>query len=369
MCGFAGFLSFAPAPFSSERRREILVAMGRAIEHRGPDGVQYFDDGTLALVFRRLAIIDVKGGDQPFFNETKTLVGVVNGEIYNHAQLRNELETRRRFVTRSDCEVVLHGFDVWGNAALERLRGMFAAAIWDREKRQLFLARDRLGIKPLYICRVDGGLLFGSELKALLMHPHCPRALDWGVLGRSLIVQPPAASYVQGVELPSRRRVPPRRGGWLLQCRTLLGPGRPPGYRSLRRGRGSLPKSLPRPAGADDNGTPAKRRQIGIQLSGGLDSSLLASIIAKDRTDIPCFTVVERTTYRAGDVHAARGVAERLGLAWYPVLFDYRSLLDDIGFDLHQLERSVWMMDAPRFDLEWLLKSELNRSDRRNRTA
>jgi asparagine synthase (glutamine-hydrolysing) len=361
MCGFAGFLSFAPSPHSLESRRELLVAMGLAITHRGPDGVRYYDDGSLALVFRRLAIIDVRGGDQPFFNESHSLVGVVNGEIYNHAPLRRELESRHRFSTRSDCEVVLHGYEDWGSATLDRLRGMFAMAIWDREKKQLFLARDRLGIKPLYICRIADGLLFASELKALLMHPGCPRGLDWGVVGRDLIVQRPTSTYVQGVEL-----LP---GGEFLN---VASDGASTGgrYWSLDEHLGTAPYGLDSAAYRTHYRELLEQTtkehlqsdvQVGLQLSGGLDSSLLAAIIAQERTDIPCFTVVERTTYRAGDVNGARGVAEQLGLPWYPVLFDYRSLLDDIGFDLGQLERSVWMMDAPRFDLEWLLKSELNR--------
>jgi asparagine synthase (glutamine-hydrolysing) len=361
MCGFAGFLSFTPAPNSLESRRNILVAMGQAVEHRGPDGVRYYDDGSLALVFRRLAIIDVAGGEQPFFNESQSLLAVVNGEIYNHVELRRELEPRHRFATHSDCEVALHGYADWGRASLERLRGMFAMAIWDREQKHLFLARDRLGIKPLYICRLADGLLFGSELKALLMHPSCPRGLDWSVLGRNLAVQHPTSTYVQGVEfLPGGAflRVAAdgsSTGGRYWNLDEHLGAARhgldPAAYRDHYR---ELLDQTTRDHLQSDV-------QVGLHLSGGLDSSLLAAIIARERTDIPCFTVVKRTTYRAGDLHAARGVAQQLGLPWYPVLFDYRSLLDDMAFDLRLLERSVWMMDAPRFDLEWLLKSELDR--------
>ncbi len=360
MCGFAGFLSFTPSPHALEGRHEMLVAMGQAIGHRGPDGVRYFDDGSLGLVFRRLAIIDVSGGEQPFFNEPQSLVGVVNGEIYNHVQLRKELEPRHRFATHCDCEVALHGYNEWGRATLERLRGMFAMAIWDREKKQLFLARDRLGIKPLYICRIAEGFLFASELKALLVHPRCPRELDWSVLGRTLAVQHPSSTYVQGVEL-----LP---GGEYLRVAadgSFTG-GR---YWTLDDHLGTAPHGRDMDAYQTHYQELLEQTtidhlqsdvQVGLHLSGGLDSSLLAAIIARKRTDIPCFTVVKRTTYRAGDLQAARAVAEHLGLPWYPVRFDYRSLLDDMAFDLGLLERSVWMMDAPRFDLEWLLKSALD---------
>jgi asparagine synthase (glutamine-hydrolysing) len=361
MCGFAGFLTFSPSPHSLESRREILIAMGQAIEHRGPDGVRYYDDGFLALVFRRLAIIDVAGGDQPFVNESQSLLGVVNGEIYNHVELRSELESRHRFATHCDCEVALHGYADWGPASLGRLRGMFAMAIWNREQKHLFLARDRLGIKPLYICRLADGLLFASELKALLMHPRCPRALDWAVLGRTLAVQHPTSTYIQGVEfLP---------GGEFLRVASdgSFAGGR---FWRLEEHLGAAPHGQNAGAYRDHYRELLEQTtkdhlqsdvEVGLHLSGGIDSSLLAAIIARERTDIPCFTVVKRTTYRAGDLHAARGVAQQLGLPWYPVLFDYRSLLDDMGFDLRLLEQSVWMMDAPRFDLEWLLKSELDR--------
>src|SRR5262249_9478515 len=122
-------------------------------------------------------------------------------EIYNHVPLRAELRARHTFSSASDCEVALHAFEEWGDAALSRLTGMFALALWDRAKRRLLLARDRLGIKPLYVCRLPHGLLFGSELKALLAHPECPRDVDWSAMAQRAISQAPRTSYVRGVEL------------------------------------------------------------------------------------------------------------------------------------------------------------------------
>lgn len=361
MCGFAGFLTFGHPDSRSEERRRLLERMGREIVHRGPDSVSYFDDGTLALVFRRLSIVDVHGGGQPFVNQARNLACVVNGEIYNQAELRRELETRHAFNSRSDCEAVLHGYAEWGVGALRRLNGMFATAIWDAAARRLFLARDRLGIKPLYTCRVAGGLLFGSELKAMLAHPQCPRALDWSLLDRNLVMQSPRSTYVRGIDfLPGGEYLAlsadgASQSGRYWQIEDYLGTA-PYGrnaaayrerYRDLLQcvTLEHLQSDVP----------------VGLHLSGGLDSSLLATIVRRSGRQIPCFTAVKRTTYLVGDVKAAGDLAQRLALTWHPVLFDYHTVLDDLQFDLARLEELVWMMDSPRFDLEWLLKGELNR--------
>ncbi|MES2941143.1 MAG: hypothetical protein V4864_25970 [Pseudomonadota bacterium] len=199
MCGIAGFLSYRSSGEDPAARRRRLQAMGDAIAHRGPDDAQYYDDGHLALVFRRLSIIDVDGGAQPMANEDGRLRIAVNGEIYNHGALRAQLRDRHRFASASDSEVALHAWEEWGEASLERLHGMFAMVLWDRAARQLVLARDRLGIKPLYVCELPHGLLFASELKALLAHPDCPRAMDWQAVDRPDTGQPCDTSYVRGV--------------------------------------------------------------------------------------------------------------------------------------------------------------------------
>lgn len=177
MCGIAGF-------FDSRDRTpvngDVLRRMTNCLTHRGPDASGFFEAPGIGLGHRRLSIIDLSGGQQPLFNEDGSVVVVYNGELYNFQALTRELEDLgHRFSTRSDTEVIVHGWEEWGPAVVERFRGMFALALWDQNSETLFLARDRLGIKPLYYSQLaDGKLLFGSELKALLQYPELPRRLD-----------------------------------------------------------------------------------------------------------------------------------------------------------------------------------------------
>jgi asparagine synthase (glutamine-hydrolysing) len=180
MCGIAGAVQLDGAPVSA-------VAVGRmtdAVAHRGPDGEGHYVEGPVGLGHRRLAIIDLsQAGHEPMASEDGNLVLVYNGEVYNFEQLRVELEgAGHRFHSRTDAEVVLHGFEEWGAGCVERLNGMFAFAIWDRRERSLFLARDRYGIKPLYWYQGAGALLFSSEIKALLEHPAARRELSYPAL-------------------------------------------------------------------------------------------------------------------------------------------------------------------------------------------
>ncbi len=157
--------------------------MSQTLYHRGPDSEGTHVDGHVGIAARRLAIIDLTGGDQPITNEDGTVTVVQNGEIYNYRELMHELEQAgHRFRTRCDTEVLVHGYEEWGDALPERLRGMFAFAVWDAKKRRLLMARDRLGIKPLYYNLGGVRLSFGSELKQLLRDREVPRELDEGAL-------------------------------------------------------------------------------------------------------------------------------------------------------------------------------------------
>lgn len=150
------------------------------MSHRGPDGSGLFVAPGVGLGHRRLAIIDVASGQQPLFNEDNSVVVVYNGEIYNFQEIATELiNAGHSFRTRCDTEVIVHAWEEWGAACVERFRGMFAFALWDENKKTLFLARDRIGIKPLYYSTLaDGRIMFGSELKSVLMHPDVPREID-----------------------------------------------------------------------------------------------------------------------------------------------------------------------------------------------
>jgi asparagine synthase (glutamine-hydrolysing) len=204
MCGIAGVLYSDP---SRPPEAECLRAMGAAIAHRGPDGEGFWSEPGIGLVHRRLSIIDLAGGGQPLGNEDGSIQVVFNGEIYNFHELRTGLEAwGHRFRTRSDTEVLVHLYEEMGDRLVERLRGMFAFALWDRPNRRLLLARDRLGIKPLYVYRDGEKLLFGSELKAILAHHRVGRELDPAALEDYL-----AFGVVPGVRSIFRRveKLPP----------------------------------------------------------------------------------------------------------------------------------------------------------------
>jgi len=177
MCGIAGILE---ADIARRPDPAVMRSMTRALFRRGPDDEGFFGRDNVALGMRRLAIIDVAGGRQPIANEDGTLWIVFNGEIFNHEELRDGLIRRgHELQTRSDTETILHLFEEEGPRCLDRLRGMFAIAIWNTRRRQLFIARDRLGIKPLHYFWDGRRLVFGSEIKALLRHPAVPAAIDW----------------------------------------------------------------------------------------------------------------------------------------------------------------------------------------------
>ena len=174
MCGFAAY--FHPGGLRPEP--EWLTGAAETLAHRGPDDAGFHVEAGVGLAFRRLSIVDVATGAQPLSNEDGSVWIAYNGEIYNHADLRRELESRgHRYRTRSDTESIVHAYEEWGEACVARLRGMFAFALWDRARRRLFVARDRLGIKPLYHARIGEALVCASEIKALFAFPGLERAV------------------------------------------------------------------------------------------------------------------------------------------------------------------------------------------------
>ncbi len=177
MCGITGIFETRE---KKEISREVLARMNETLRHRGPDEGSYHVEPGLGLGHRRLSIIDVATGQQPLYNEDGSVAVIFNGEIYNFQELIPELVALGHvFRTKSDTEVIVHGWEAWGEACVERFRGMFAFALWDRNRETLFLARDRLGVKPLYYAFLpDGKFIFGSELKSLLTHGGLARDLD-----------------------------------------------------------------------------------------------------------------------------------------------------------------------------------------------
>ena len=202
MCGIAGFTTL-----DRVADRGIAHRITGALFHRGPDQQGVFEGRGATLCAVRLKIIDLNGGDQPIASADGDTVIAFNGEIYNHLEIRAELESLgRRFRTRCDTETVLEAFLQWDTECFRRLRGMFAAALWTESRKRLVLARDRMGIKPLYYCRRGQDILFGSELKAILEHPDVPRQLDLDALDTYLSVNyvPGTRTLVEGIE-----KIPP----------------------------------------------------------------------------------------------------------------------------------------------------------------
>lgn len=201
MCGYVGFTN------TINDANLVLGNMLEKIRHRGPDSDGVYLDGDIALGFRRLSIIDLDGGSQPIYNEDKSKVLLFNGEIYNYQELRELLiQAGHSFYTKTDSEVLMHGFEQWGKDLLPKLRGMFSFVIWDSSTKELFGARDFFGIKPLYYAVMDGALLFGSEIKSFLPHPSFKKELNTMALEHYLTFQysPTEETFFKGVyKLPA----------------------------------------------------------------------------------------------------------------------------------------------------------------------
>lgn len=197
MCGFTGFVG------ETDNREQVLENMMNTIIHRGPDSSGSFIDEDAALGFRRLSIIDIgESGDQPLYNEDKTLVLTFNGEIYNYPELREELvEAGHVFTTHTDSETLIHGYEEWGEKLVDRLRGMYSFVIWDRGQKRLFGARDMFGIKPFYYAKMNDCFLFGSEIKSFVEHPKFDKVFNEDALANYLSFQfvPTNETFFKGV--------------------------------------------------------------------------------------------------------------------------------------------------------------------------
>lgn len=283
MCGFAGF-AFASG-ISAEHSERTMKIMLEKIEHRGPDGAGVFSGEKATLGFRRLSIVDLsEEGSQPMLNEDRSLVLVFNGEIYNYRELREQLVLKgHRFSSRTDSEVILHGYEEFGIGILEKLRGMFAFAIWDERNKSLFMARDPFGIKPFYYSRNtdDDTFLFGSEIKSLLAYPLFRKELNKDALRPYLTFQYSVLdeTFFKGVYKlrPGHYMICSQNGE---EIKTFAAPtfdqeqGESNTYRELIRK--SVRESVDRHRSGDV--------KIGSLLSGGVDSSYLTALLRPEKT-------------------------------------------------------------------------------------
>ena len=311
MCGIAGFTT----GMCPDAAVELLGAMAGELHHRGPDGTGMFVDHGIGLVSTRLAVIDIEGGCQPMGSEDGRYWVVQNGEIYNHPELRRELSgLGHRFATASDTEVLLHAFEEWGPDCLERFNGPFALAIWDRGTRSLFLARDRFGVRPLFIADLGGCLAFASEAKALLRHPGLGRELDPGAVVDTFSIWStlPDRSAFRGI-----RELPPAH--WM--CLDSHGVRRQRQWWdiSFEGGRGERD---PREAAEEldtlmrDSLRLRLRADVPVAayLSGGLDSSIIAAGAGRlAGARLTCFGIGFEDPRYDESAHQ-EGVADALGL-------------------------------------------------------
>jgi asparagine synthase (glutamine-hydrolysing) len=338
MCGICGIF-FADRNWRV--KADVLAGMNERIVHRGPDDDGFFFEENVGLAMRRLSIIDVKSGHQPLANENQDVWIVYNGEIYNHAELRAGLEARgHRYRTHSDTETIVHLYEEYGRDCVKHLRGMFAFAIWDRRKRVLFAARDRLGIKPLYY-RWDGhAFLFGSEIKAVLAYPGVAAEFNRGTLAEYL-----AFGYITGGEtmFAGIRKLMP---GHTLEL-TEQGEPRIERYWDLTTE--VDPDARPREYYVEEyrellEGAVSSHLMsdvpLGVFLSGGLDSSAIAALTTKIRGErIQTFSVGYGEE-AFSELGYAREVAAHIGSEHYEVRMSREEFFDN-------LPRLIWHEDEP----------------------
>jgi len=332
MCGIFGvFGSDGTRPAD----RQGLLRMGEVLARRGPDGGGLHTDGGLGIGMRRLSIIDLKTGDQPLANEDGSLWVVFNGEIYNYRELTAELLAKgHRFSTASDTEVLVHLYEDHGEACVDKLRGMFAFAVWNRSRRTLFLARDRLGIKPLYYGQTPHGFVFGSELKAVLQSPWVPREVDrrgvaaylqFGYVPEALTILKGVAKLPPGHTLTVRegRAGAPRR--YWDPTASFRNPGRPPSEEDASESLWTLLRDAVRSHLVSDV-------PVGAFLSGGVDSSTVVAIMASEvGVPVKTFSVGFREE-AYNELAYARRVAERFRTEHHELVVGPQDLdvLDDL---------------------------------------
>jgi asparagine synthase (glutamine-hydrolysing) len=336
VCGICGVVERTGAPAD----RDLVDRMIRILKHRGPDGEGRFFDGEIGLGHLRLSIIDVEGGSQPISNEDGSIQVIFNGEIYNFVELRAELEAHgHHFSTRSDTEVIAHGYEQWGRDCVNRFNGMFAFALWDSRRRELFIARDHFGIKPLYYVDLGGRILFASEIKALLQDQGCPREVDVQSLA----------------DLFTFRYVPSPKT--LFKGIKKL----PPGHRMTISSRGieveRFWRSIPDPRGARREEELIEQYQelledavrlqlrsdvpLGLFLSSGIDSGVLLAIMSQySSTPVRSFTIGFEDGEKSNEVDDARELARMFGA-------DHEFMMVAAEDYQKYYERYLWDLEEP----------------------
>jgi asparagine synthase (glutamine-hydrolysing) len=337
MCGIAGIYNTDRRPVDNR----LLKRMGDVLRHRGPDDEGNYTDGNLGFAFRRLSIIDLAGGHQPMLNEDGSCAIVFNGEIYNYLELKTYLISKGHvFKTNSDTEVILHLYDERGDDCVHDLRGMFAFAIWDRKKQRLFLARDRLGVKPLYYYAEGGTFIFASELKAIIQDPAVKKELDLEAL----------SDYLSFIYVPAPKTI-------FKNIRKQQ-----PGHCLIVTAAGVVEKSywdvnFECPAVRSEEHlveelysllTEAVRLRLvsevplGAFLSGGIDSSAVVAIMSEVLEDAVITSSIGFQEEEYNELQYARQMAEKFGTRHHEYMVEPKAL--------EVLEKLVWHYDEPFAD-------------------
>jgi len=336
VCGICGKLNF-------ERERNVapslIKAMADTLHHRGPDDEGYYVSGPVGLGFRRLSIIDLNSGHQPISNEDGSVWIVFNGEIYNYKELRQQLTKKGHvFRTQTDTEVIVHLYEEFGEACVDQLRGMFAFAIWDAPKRALFLARDRVGIKPLYYCRTDESVIFGSEIKAILADPEVQPEIIPEIVDRFLTLY-----YNPGEETPFRNIYKLAPGTWMLfkdgktEVRQYWDLQFDVTGQTQRDAENELLSLLDESVGLHM----ISDVPVGFLLSGGVDSTAMLNFaVGKNDRPLSSFTIGFSDPEVVDERPYARLAAERYGADYHEMSISAAEFADF-------LPKYAWHMEEP----------------------
>ena len=341
MCGIAGIV--ATHALRPDDRGRVL-RMRDVLAHRGPDGAGVFVDGRAALGHRRLSIVDLAGGAQPLANEDETIQVVFNGEIYNHADLRPQLEAAgHRYHTRSDTETIVHAYEQWGDDCVLRFRGMFAFAIWDAPKRRLLLARDRLGIKPLYWTRVGDRLLFASEIKGILESGLVEARVNEQALPEVLATRATAGedTLFRGIHklLPGHLLTLVDGNVQVRRYWDVPASPEPAAAAEPRRERGDDAEAFRALLDESVRVRLMSDVPLGVFLSGGIDSSAIAGLMARHVGKLQTFSVAFADR-ACNELEYSREVASAIGAENHEVI------VGDHDF-FGALPRLIWHEDEP----------------------
>jgi asparagine synthase (glutamine-hydrolysing) len=341
MCGFVGFIDLRSERMADS---EVLTRMSDKLIHRGPDSAGFFIEGCVGLGFRRLSIIDLATGDQPIHNEDRSLTLLCNGEIYNYKELRRDLEKRgHTFSTRSDVEVLVHLYEEVGFDLLAQINGQFSFVLYDHRRRLLLLARDHFGVNPLYHATFDNVFLFGSEIKALLEHPAVSRDVDLTGLDQVFclpgLVSP--RTLFKGIQsLKSGHLIVVRDGSvrideyWDLDYPVATDvPVGEPGHVYMERAQALIEQSIRYRLQSDV--------PIGLYLSGGLDSSIIAAMASRLRGSGQHTFSISFPGRSIDETRYQRLMADHLASVHHEIRFDWPEITDRLAAMVYHCECPV----------------------------